>query len=80
MTAGTDVLNRALNLSTKDRAEIARQLILSLEPGEHDDDVDAAWESEIERRLGQVDRGEAKLLEWRESAERVQKALKQRRS
>jgi hypothetical protein len=78
MTVEADVLIRALNLPTKDRAEIARQLILSLESCEPDQDADTAWEAEIERRLTLVDKGETQLLEWRESIDRVQKALKQR--
>ena len=51
MTLQADIIDRALNLPLGDRAELARQLILSLEAGEFDENADAAWEAEIERRL-----------------------------
>ena len=59
-------------------AELARQLILSLETVALDagDDVDTAWEAEIDRRLAQVDRGEVALRDWRQSIERIRGTLK----
>jgi putative addiction module component (TIGR02574 family) len=74
--APTELLNRALNLSERERGELARQLILSLEEQTLDPDADAAWEAEIERRLGALDRGEVTPVDWRESIERIRKQLK----
>lgn len=81
MSIQAELIDRVMDLSAKERAELARQLILSLEPAVGDDaaEVDAAWEPEIERRLAQVDRGDVQLLDWRESIGRIRDALKRPR-
>src|SRR5207248_10348034 len=76
MTLQADLVQRALSLATADRAELARQLILSLKGGELDADAEALWEAEIERRSARVEGGEANLLDWRESVERIRGSLK----
>lgn len=48
----------ALHLSESDRAEIARSLILSL-GDKLDEDAETAWDSELERRLKEVEAGDA---------------------
>jgi len=58
-----EVLQSALKLSESDRAEIAASLIESLD-AEEDEDSDALWAVEIERRLGAIDRGEVKTVPW----------------
>ena len=78
MSIHAELIDRVMSLPADERAELARQLIVSLEPPAPDaaDDVDAAWEEEIERRLGQVDRGEVELRDWRQSIERIRATLK----
>ena len=44
----------ALQLPDSERAELAAWLIESLDP-EVDDDVDAAWDAEIKRRIAELD-------------------------
>jgi len=80
MPLASDLVTRVLDLSPADRAELARQLILSLESQPPDPDADAAWEAEIERRLTQVDRGEVTLVDWRDSIERIRASLKNRKA
>jgi putative addiction module component (TIGR02574 family) len=46
----------ALQLDEEDRAELAYQLLRSLDEQE-DDDTCAAWESELERRLQEMEEG-----------------------
>src|SRR6266508_3427146 len=74
-----DLLKVALNLSKEDRAELARQLIVSLESGQSDADSDELWKAEIERRLAEVDRGEVKLIEWHASVQRIREMLEEQR-
>ncbi len=57
------LLRSALALPESDRAKIAASLIHSLDT-ETDDDVDAAWAAEIQRRIESIDNGEAKLVPW----------------
>jgi putative addiction module component (TIGR02574 family) len=74
--SSAELMHKAMELSAGDRAELARQLIRSLEPEAPDVDADDAWEAEIERRLQAVDRGDAKLIDWRESVSRARHSLR----
>ena len=62
-TETEQLLQSALALPESDRAEIAASLIHSLDT-EMDEDVDAAWAAEIERRMESIDKGEVKLIPW----------------
>jgi putative addiction module component (TIGR02574 family) len=53
-----ELLERAAALPESERAALAALLIESLDPG-RDDDADAAWAAEVERRLAELDRGES---------------------
>ncbi|MCJ7797492.1 MAG: addiction module protein, partial [Thermoleophilia bacterium] len=54
-----ELKEKAAQLSDHERAELALALIESLDgSSETDADVDEAWRVEIERRVGQVERGE----------------------
>lgn len=56
------VLEEALKLSPNERAEVAEQLIASLDEMP-DADVEQAWQEEVQRRLQQVERGEVELID-----------------
>jgi putative addiction module component (TIGR02574 family) len=75
--SSTELMNKAMELAADERAELARQLILSLDSPPPDSDADEAWNEEIERRLQRADRGDAKLIDWRESVERARKSLRE---
>lgn len=64
------VLELALQLSESERADVAAQLIRSLDP-DIDPDADEAWEKEIARRLAEVESGLAEYATWEE----VQKSM-----
>jgi len=48
-----EILATALTLSVDERAELAAELLASLD-GEPDEDVEAAWAAEIETRIRRV--------------------------
>lgn len=54
----------ALELSPRERAQLAHSLIVSLDDDAEDDpaEVERAWEDEIRRRLEEVDAGTAELI------------------
>ena len=54
-----EVVNKALNLSPEERAELAHELILSLDDT-RDKEVETAWDAEIERRVREIKSGKAK--------------------
>jgi putative addiction module component (TIGR02574 family) len=62
-----DIIDKALLLPDRERAQIAEQLISSLDrvvaPSR---EVELAWQQEIERRLNQIDSGEVKCVHWEE--------------
>ena len=62
-TQSQEILRSALSLSEHERAEIAASLIQSLDT-QTDEDVDAAWAAEIQRRVESIDRGDAQLIPW----------------
>jgi putative addiction module component (TIGR02574 family) len=57
----TELKHKASQLSEVERAELALSLIESLD-GPADPDVEEAWRVEIERRIGQIDRGEVQPI------------------
>ena len=70
----TELKQKAAELSDGERAELAFSLIESLD-GPADPDVEEAWRVEIERRLGQIDRGEVELIPGDEVFARLRRRL-----
>jgi len=60
-----ELFREASLLSEADRAELAGRLLESLH-GEPDEDVEAAWAEEVERRVRQIESGEVKTISWEE--------------
>lgn len=60
-----EVLNAALELNEQKRAAIAASLIESLDPLV-DDDVESAWQAEIQKRLHEIQNGTVSLVPWTE--------------
>lgn len=66
--------NEALNLPQADRAELARQLVQSLD-GPADANAASEWDAEILRRLEQVNSGNAGIVDRAEFARRMRERL-----
>ncbi|MDN5941070.1 MAG: addiction module protein [Nitrospira sp.] len=56
------LLEEALKLTSYERAEVAEQLIASLDEVP-DTGVEQAWQEEIQKRLQQIERGEVELID-----------------
>jgi putative addiction module component (TIGR02574 family) len=69
-----DLKKKASQLSDAERAELALSLIESLD-GPADPEVEEAWRAEIERRIGQIDRGEVQLIPGDEVFARLRRRL-----
>ena len=79
MSTTKDVRALALELPLPERAELARDLLASLdEPFDDPAKVEAAWLAEVERRLKEVDDGKATLVEWDEVRAEVLSRLRER--
>ncbi len=69
-TTTTKLLEDALQLPDRDRADLAARLIESLDPTA-DDDAQAAWSVEIERRISELEQGSAKAIPWSKAREMI---------
>ena len=75
-----NVLVAALRLPAEARAAVAAELIESLDdPGQADEDVEAAWSEEIRQRLADVDAGVVTPIPWPEARRRILAAASGRR-
>jgi hypothetical protein len=74
---GQMVLDEALQLNLADRAEVAAELLASLD-GESDEEVEAAWAAEIERRAARARSGEDRGRTWAEARDGAKAALEER--
>jgi len=69
-----DLKEKASRLSDSERAELALSLIESLD-GPADPNVEEAWRVEVERRIGQIERGEVQLIPGDEVFARLRRRL-----
>jgi putative addiction module component (TIGR02574 family) len=75
MTKPTEtVLAEALRLDAQSRAQLAAELLASLD-GPSDPDAELAWQAEIERRVADLKAGKVKLEPWDEVKRRIEKEL-----
>lgn len=74
------VLREALTLPVEERADVAAELLASLdeEPTEDLVEVEMAWAKEIERRARRVLTGESTGEPWEDVRARVERRLKER--
>jgi putative addiction module component (TIGR02574 family) len=70
--AAHDVLADALRLEPDSRAEIAAELLASLD-GPSEPDAEAAWDAEIERRIAAIEAGDIRLEPWSDVKRRIER-------
>ncbi len=59
-----NVAEQALSLSAAERLRLATELLESVEPSGSKEDVERAWEQQIQRRITEIDAGDAKGRAW----------------
>jgi hypothetical protein len=69
-----EIKDKASRLPETERAELALSLIESLD-GPPDADVEESWRLEIDRRIGQIERGEVQLIPGDEVFARLRRRL-----
>ena len=65
-----EILKDALALPTEARAALAGSLLDSLDT-EVDEDAEAAWATEVNRRVAELDSGAVKTIPWAEVRRRL---------
>jgi putative addiction module component (TIGR02574 family) len=74
MTANTQkILDDAMTLSAAERAELAAELLASLD--ETEAEVEAAWAAEIERRAVEARQSPADDEDWRTALAEIQREV-----
>jgi putative addiction module component (TIGR02574 family) len=72
--AAKAVLADALRLREEERAELAAEVLASLD-GPADPDAEAAWETEIRRRIDAIDAGAMEFEPWDSVKQRIEKEI-----
>lgn len=72
--AAETLLHEAMKLAVSERAELASELLASLE-GEPEEEVEAAWAAEIQRRIERIEAGSEKLLPWADVKRRIDRDI-----
>ncbi|MGE3491982.1 MAG: addiction module protein [Vicinamibacterales bacterium] len=70
--APNEVLADALRLEPDARADVAAELLASLD-GPVDPDAETAWDAEIERRIEAIEAGTVRLEPWSEVKRRIER-------
>jgi putative addiction module component (TIGR02574 family) len=73
-----ELLAMVLRLPRHDRARVAEELLTSLE--EPEEEIAAAWASELERRSREVAQGRVQLIDWEVARCRIREELQARRA
>ncbi|HSY91757.1 MAG TPA: addiction module protein [Candidatus Binatus sp.] len=73
-----ELLKKAMALTPQARADLASSLIDSLDQTV-DEDVEAAWQEEIARRVEELESGKVKTIPWTEVRRRGQELLRAKR-
>jgi putative addiction module component (TIGR02574 family) len=72
--AAKAVLADALRLGPTERAELAAEVLASLD-GPADVDAESAWEEEVRRRIEAIDAGTVELEPWDAVKHRIEKDI-----
>ncbi|MGB2622824.1 MAG: addiction module protein [Candidatus Acidiferrum sp.] len=70
----SELLQKALELSEEERADLACSLLDSLD-ARVDEGAEKAWDQEIARRASDLDSGKAKSVPWEEVQGRISSRL-----
>jgi putative addiction module component (TIGR02574 family) len=75
-----ELLREALTLPVAERADVAAELLASLDDAETEDpaEVEAAWAAEIERRARKVMSGASAGVPWEDVRRRAEAELRKR--
>jgi len=68
------VRSETMNLTQSERAELAHNLVTSLD-GSSEHDVEEAWDAEILRRLAEIDSGSTDLIDREKFGRRMRARL-----
>ena len=71
MNAAAKVLEEALALSADERSRLVARLIESLDVETEEEGVEAAWRSEVSRRVRELDESTVEAVDWSEARRQI---------
>jgi hypothetical protein len=75
MSTISEVLSAAMCLNPEQRSEVVHQLLLTLEPGETDQDIDRVWVEEVQRRRQAIREGRSTLRDWDDALAAIRQTI-----
>lgn len=75
MTTTSDIISAAMALPAEQRAEVAHQLLLSLEPIETNSDNEQAWSEQVRSRLKAIREAKTSLRDWNDALVDIRQSL-----
>ncbi len=79
MELTANLMDNALSLSEKDRAELAYQLLQSLKAAEPEAEVEAAWAVEVQKRLELAEKDPSRLRDLDIALDKIESSVRARR-
>ena len=76
----SELLEKALALSTRERGVLIDRLIESLDEGPPEEGVEAAWDEEIKRRVDDIRSGRVKTIPGEQVLRRLKTRLRNART
>jgi len=76
MSIVEDLFAQAVTLPEDDRAALAALLLDSLEDEASDEDAEAAWAAEVQRRMANYRAGKVQTIGWSELRERLHRRVR----
>ena len=76
--AAKEIVEAALKLDPKSRAEVAQEIIESLEDSNYGE-LSPAWEEELDRRVREIEEGRAVLIPGEQVFAEIEASLRARR-
>jgi putative addiction module component (TIGR02574 family) len=78
-TAAKEIVEAALKLDPKVRAEVAEEILDSLEESNYGE-LSPAWEKELDRRVKEIEEGRVELLPAEQVFAEIEASLRTRRA
>jgi hypothetical protein len=75
MSTISEVFQAALSLNAKERSELAHHLLLSLELDEPDQNVNQAWDEEVQRRRQAILEDPSRLSDWDDAVAEIRREI-----
>jgi putative addiction module component (TIGR02574 family) len=77
--SSTELFREALQMTSRERANLAHELLRSLDAETKEPGYDAAWTDELNRRLDQVESGTCELVDADQAMKEARKSLANRK-